>query len=147
SFSPDGRWLAVNWDGVVLFETTTWTLRMRLFSGVPNGLAFTPDSRAAAFDDNAGTLVLAEVETGRELARFEDPEQARVGSSAFAPVAVTPDGSQLVVTLRERPYLRVWDLRAIRRRLAALGLDWGPPATFDTPDASDSFPPIPQPFR
>ena len=39
SFSPDGRWLAVNWDGWVLFETTTWTPRMRLFRGVVRALA------------------------------------------------------------------------------------------------------------
>ena len=34
SFSPDGRWLAVHWDGWVLFETTTWTPKVRLFRGV-----------------------------------------------------------------------------------------------------------------
>ena len=115
---------------------------MRLFRGVSSGLAFAPDSRTAVYDDSAGTLILAEVETGRELARFEDPEQARLDTAAF-----TPDGSQLVTTLRDRPYLRVWDLRAIRRRLAELRLDWDPPATFDTPDAPGSFPPIPKPFR
>src|SRR5206468_1653140 len=37
SFSPDGRWLAVNWDGWVLFETTTWTPQVRLFRGVTSG--------------------------------------------------------------------------------------------------------------
>ena len=142
SFSPDGRWLAVHWDGWVLFETTTWTPKVRLFRGVSSGLAFAPDSRTAVYDDDAGTLILVEVETGRELARLEDPEQARIDAVAF-----TPDGSQLVTTLLDRPYLRVWDLRAIRRRLAELRLDWDPPATFDTPDAPGSFPPIPKPFR
>jgi tetratricopeptide (TPR) repeat protein len=52
-----------------------------------------------------------------------------------------------VTTLSERPYLRVWDLRAIRRRLAELRLDWDPPATFATPEAPCSFAPIPKPFR
>jgi tetratricopeptide (TPR) repeat protein len=107
---------------------------------------FAPDSRAAVYDDNAGTLLLAEVETGRELARLEDPEQARI-TGAFASVAFTPDGSHLVATLTDRPYLRAWDLRAIRRRLAELGLDWDPPASFDTAEAPGSFPPIPKPFR
>jgi WD40 repeat protein/Flp pilus assembly protein TadD len=145
SFSPDGRWLAVNWDGWVLFETSTWTLKVRLFRGpsaVLNGLAFAPDSRTAAYSDAAGTVILAEVETGRELARFEDPERVRLVSLAF-----TPDGSRLVTTFMDRPYLRVWDLRAIRRRLTELRLDWEPPATFDTPEAPGSFPPIPKPFR
>jgi tetratricopeptide (TPR) repeat protein len=59
----------------------------------------------------------------------------------------TPDRSRLVATLMDRPYLRVWDLRAIRRRLAELWLDWDPSATFDTADTPGSFPPIPTPFR
>jgi tetratricopeptide (TPR) repeat protein len=144
SFSPDGRWLAVGWDGVVLFETTTWVPKVRLCRGVYGGLAFAPDSRMAVFDDCAGNLILAEIETDRELARFEDPEQARL---ALNGVAFTPDGSQLVTTLDGRPYIRVWDLRAIRRRLAELRLDWDAPATYDTPEAPGSFPPIPKPFR
>jgi tetratricopeptide (TPR) repeat protein len=86
--------------------------------------------------------ILTQVETGRELARLEDPEQARMGWVAF-----TPDGSQLVTTLLDRPYLRVWDLRAIRHRLAKLRLDWNPPASFDTSEAPRSFPPFPKPFR
>src|SRR5207248_8925208 len=106
------------------------------------GLAFAPDSRTAVYGDNAGTVILTEVETGRELARFEDPEPARLDAVAF-----TPDGSQLVTTLIDRPYLRVWDLRAIRRRLAKLGLDWDPPTSFNADDAPGSFPPIPKPFR
>jgi serine/threonine protein kinase/WD40 repeat protein/Tfp pilus assembly protein PilF len=144
SFSPDSRWLAVRWDGWVLFETTTWMPRVRLFRGPSTELelAFASDSRTVAYGDNAGTIILVEVETGRELAHLEDPERARPEMVAF-----TPDGAQLVTTLRDRPYLRVWDLRAIHRRLAELRLDWDPPATFDTPDAPDSFPPFPKPFR
>jgi serine/threonine protein kinase/WD40 repeat protein len=142
SFSPDGRWLAVNWDGWVLFETTTWTPKLRLSRDLSNGLAFAPDSRTAGYDDMARTLILVEVETGRALARLEDPEQARLRSLAF-----TPDGSRVVTTLWDRPYLRVWDLRAIRRRLAELRLDWDPPASFAIADAPGAFPPIPKPFR
>src|SRR5262249_17298490 len=50
-------------------------------------------------------------------------------------------------TLRDRPYLRVWDLWAIRLRLTKLGLDWDPLATFGAADAPGSFAPIPKPFR
>jgi serine/threonine protein kinase/WD40 repeat protein len=142
SFSPDGRWLAVVWDGLVLFETTNWTPKVRLRRGVTGPIAFAPDSRAVIYSDYAATLILVEVESGRELARFEDPEQATPDALRF-----TPDGSQLVTTLLERPYPRVWDLRAIRRRLAGLGLDWDPPTSFEPPDARGSFPAIPKPFR
>src|SRR5262249_55253254 len=54
SFSPDGRWLAVRWDGWVLFETTTWTPRMHLSRGLSGPMAFAPDSRTAAYEDTAG---------------------------------------------------------------------------------------------
>ena len=111
---------------------------------VSPGLAFAPDSRTAVYDDNAGTLILAEVETGRELAPLRGPG---AGADPDVRVAFTPDGSHLVTTFTDRPYLRVWDLRAIRRRLAELGLDWDPPASFDTPNAPGSLPPIPKPFR
>jgi WD40 repeat protein len=142
SFSPDGRWLAVGWDGWVLFETKTWMPRLRLFFGLSRGLAFASDSRTAAYDDFTGAMVLVEVETGRELARLEDPEQAQIDTAAF-----TPDGSQLITTLVARPYLRVWDLRAIRRLLTDLQLDWDAPVLHDTPDATTPFPPMPKPFR
>jgi serine/threonine protein kinase/WD40 repeat protein len=142
AFSPDGRWLAIACEGWVLLETTTWMPKVRLCRDKVGALAFSPDSRTAIYGDHAATLILVEVETGRELARFEDPEL-----SELADVAFTPDGSQLVTTLIDRPYLRVWDLRAIRRRLAELRLDWDPPATFDTPAANRSFAPIPTPFR
>src|SRR5206468_246772 len=69
---------------------------------------------------------LVAVETGRELARLDDP-QRDAGAAAF-----TPDGTRLVATSRDG--LRVWDLRAIRRELAVLGLDWdAPPYPPDDP--------------
>jgi WD40 repeat protein/Tfp pilus assembly protein PilF len=143
SFSPDGRWLAVGLrEGLILLETRTWTPRVRLSRGVCRTMAFAPDSRTVIYDDHAGILILAEVETGRELARFEDPEQAQTSG-----VAIARDGSYLVVTLENRPYLRIWDLRAIRRWLRARGLDWDPPASSETAGVPASFPPIPKPFR
>ncbi len=142
SFSPDGRWLAVNRQGWLLFETSTWTPKMYLHRGLSRALDFAPDSRTVVFDNNAETLILAEVETGRELARVEDPEQARLNRACF-----TPDGSRLVATLLDRPYVRVWDLRAIRLELARLRLDWGPPATFDAPETQGSLPTLPEPYR
>jgi WD40 repeat protein len=142
SFSPDGRWLSVYDDGWTLFDTAAWTPRMNLHRGVTWGLAFAPDSRTVVFDDGGVNLILAEVETGRELARLEDPDQSRITRVGF-----TPDGSQVVETLADRPYLRVWDLRAIRRELARLGLDWEPAASSGTALAPGSVPPIPKPFR
>jgi serine/threonine protein kinase/WD40 repeat protein len=148
SFSPDGRWLSVaqggpRGQGWVLLDTTTWAPRVPLSRGASFALAaFAPDSRTAAYDDSAGIAILVEVETGRMLARLEDPDQSRVNSMLFA-----PDGSRLVTTLRDRPYVRIWDLAVIRRRLARMGLDWDAPAMPDTPELPGTFPPLPKPFR
>ena len=60
--------------------------------------------------------------TGRELARIDDPDGANAAQIVFS-----PDGTQLIVILPDQPHIRIWDLRAVRHRLAELGLDWSPP--------------------
>ena len=41
------------------------------------------------------------------------------------------------------PAVHVWDLRAIRKRLAAMGLDWDAPAYSDDDPAAASVPSLP----
>ena len=55
----------------------------------------------------------------------------------------SPDGSRLVLEDTDRPAqsVRVWDLRAIRKDLAGLGLDWEAPAYPDAAPADTSGPP------
>jgi WD40 repeat protein/Flp pilus assembly protein TadD len=146
TFSPDGRWLAIFWDGIDLLDTTTWKPAVRLLRGPSSGCAFAPDSRTVAFGDHAGNIILADLPSGRELARIEDPEQLGVPSGHIG-LAFTPDGANLVSTLENRPYIRSWDLRAIRRGLADLRLDWDPPAWFGSPEPLPFFAPMPKPFR
>ena len=55
----------------------------------------------------------------------------------------SPDGSRLVVTTNDGPAVHVWDLRAIRKHLAGMGLDWDAPAYPDDDPASPSAPPLP----
>ena len=81
---------------------------------------------------------LVETETGRTVARLESPDLCHVAEAAF-----TPDGSRLVITTNDGPSARVWDLRAIRRHLAAMGLDWDAPAYSDDDPASPALPPLP----
>jgi hypothetical protein len=57
--------------------------------------------------------------------------------------AFSPDGSRLVVTTPDGPAVHVWDLRAIRRHLAGMGLDWNAPAYSDDDPAAPSAPPLP----
>jgi eukaryotic-like serine/threonine-protein kinase len=118
-FSPDGKWLAVAGDGWTLIDASTWKPAKRLYRGPTNWLVFSADSRTAIFDDNAGMMTLVDLASARPLAQLEDPEQARHDM-----LALTPNGSQLVTSIRGKPYLRIWDLALIRRQLSRLGLDW-----------------------
>jgi tetratricopeptide (TPR) repeat protein len=75
-------------------------------------------------------VVLFDASTGRELARFEDPNLDISYPPAFA-----RDGTQLItVSIGNGKGLHVWDLRRIRRTLKEMDLDW------DAPD----FPPEPE---
>src|SRR5262249_24189827 len=119
-FSPDGRWLAT--DGVRklrLWEVGSWK------EGPPAGEAssysihFSPDGRLLACEAGKGTIRLVNSATGKDLARLENPEQARSGGMAF-----TPDGTRLIAPSGDSRAIHVWDLRLIRQGLTQLDLDW-----------------------
>ncbi len=132
-FSPDGRWLAVLWfDGLTIWEVETW----REVRKIPppwwwvGRLTFSPDSRLLAFESGRGMIRLVDPSTGVDLAVLEDPNQDRAGFMTFS-----PDGTQLIVASNDSQTIHVWNLRAIRRQLVELDLDWAIP----------SYPPAPQP--
>ena len=81
---------------------------------------------------------LVESQTGRTVARLESPDGCGVWAAAFS-----PDGSRLVVSTRDGPAVHIWDLRAIRVHLAAMGLDWDAPAYSGDDPANPSAPPLP----
>src|SRR5205085_1224835 len=72
--------------------------------------------------DAPGVVRLVEPDTGRELARLTAPESTRL-----VPCCFTPDGSTLITLGTESEALHLFDLRAIRRQLADIGLDWDAP--------------------
>ena len=114
-FSQDGRWLMTAQDGGRLYAAGTWTPGPQLGPGVP----WDATSDLAVMGEGNGIYRLVQLTTGRELARLEDPEQN--SNAAF----LTSDGTKLVITAGNG--LRVWDLRLVRRQLAAMGLDWDAP--------------------
>ena len=119
TLSPDGRWLVALGDhGLVLIDAVT-SKPVQHLGSLFGGVAFSPDSRMIAMVDRDGCVSLVDVNDGHEVACFEDPEQAKAGYLAFS-----RDGSQLAVSVQGSNAVRVWDLRAIRGRLAKLGLDW-----------------------
>jgi tetratricopeptide (TPR) repeat protein len=134
-FSPDGKRLMTNAPLCRLWEVGTWR-EERQIDGT--GLCFSPDGRLLAVEDASRIIHLVETATGRTLAQLESPDLCAVGGATFS-----PDGSRLVVATNDGPAVHVWDLRAIRRQLARLGLDWDAPAYSDDDPASPTLPPLP----
>ena len=135
-FSPDGKRLLTTPSPCKLWSVGTWS-KEREIPG--EGLCFTPDGRYLLVQDANKVLVLVEIESDRTVARFESPDSCEARWASFS-----PDGSRLVVTTNESPAaVHVWDLRAIRKRLAAIGLDWDAPVYSDDDPANAAAPPLP----
>jgi tetratricopeptide (TPR) repeat protein len=107
-------------DGGRLYATGTWKPGPQLGPGTP----WDATAELVVMGQADGIYRLVELDTGREVARLEDPEQS-VLQATFS-----PDGTKLV--LEARNGLRVWDLRRIRAELAEMGLDW----------KASSYPPV-----
>jgi eukaryotic-like serine/threonine-protein kinase len=135
AFSPDGKWLMTARPPCKLWTTGTWDLGRELGG---TGLCFSPDSRLVAILDASRIVRLVAAETGRVIARIESPESSDVLWATFS-----PDGSRLVLAPNSTPAIRVWDLRMIRKRLAAMDLDWAAPAYPDEDPAAATLPPLP----
>jgi len=134
-FSPDGSWLLTTTAPCRLWTVGTWR-EERQIGG--QGLCFSPDGRLLVVVDATRVIRLVETETGRTVARLESPDLYGVRWATFS-----PDGSRLAVTTDDGPAVHVWDLRAIRRQLARMGLDWDAPAYSDDDPADRSAPPLP----
>jgi tetratricopeptide (TPR) repeat protein/WD40 repeat protein len=131
-FSRDGCWLVTENDGGRAYRVGTWEPGPQLGAGVPWDVS--PDGRLVVVGTRDGVYRLVELETGRELARLEDPEQL------LQPALFTPDGTRLVVNALGG--LRVWDLRRIRTELVKLDLDWVALPYPDRPATSTPAPPL-----
>ena len=137
-FSADGRWLMTGASPCRLWVVGTWQQAWQVGGA---GLCFSADSRMLAVQDASKIIRLVETTTGRTLAALESPDLCHAWFATFS-----PDGSRLVVTTREpRGAAHVWDLRAIRKHLAEMGLDWdAPPYSEDDPadPSARTLPPI-----
>jgi WD40 repeat protein len=120
AFSPDGRWLLTNSGGCRLWEVGSWDKKPKVVGGATG--CFSPDGRLLAVEDTPGAIRLVRPEDRAELTRLEAPEQTRLLPRCF-----TPDGARLIAVGVDTQALHVWDLRALRVRLAELGLDWDSP--------------------
>jgi WD40 repeat protein len=127
-FSPDGKRILTNGVGVSGMGNARGIRRWEVGSWAElpfpqpvegQSPAYSPDGRSVVLETFFGIARLIDAETGREYARFEDPNQDRTAAFAF-----TPDGTKLTCATGDGCCVHVWDLQAIRRQLVEMGLDW-----------------------
>ncbi len=122
AFSPGSRWLVTGTPAEYRFwEVGSWEAAHaipRAHAGDMYGsMVFSPEGRTLALVRGRNSdLRLVEADTGREWAALEAGE----------PRCFSARGNWLV-TSEANGLLRVWDLRRIRKQLAAMNLDWEAP--------------------
>ncbi len=117
TFSPDGKWLATGAGGCRLWHVGSWAPGPRV-GGASSGHDFSPDGKMLAVEAGTGAVRLVDPGTGLDLARLEGPTRGRTWNR------FGPDGTQLITGNNDSQSLHVWDLRAVRRQLADMRLDW-----------------------
>jgi serine/threonine protein kinase/WD40 repeat protein len=120
TFSPDGRWLYTARNNNVgrLWHTGTWQARAGPWDTSVG--TFSRDSTILAVASGK-SVKLIDVASGDELATLEGPD-----SSNPMWLSVSPNGSLLAAAMQDHT-VQIWDLQAIRRQLAMIGLDWKTP--------------------
>jgi serine/threonine protein kinase/WD40 repeat protein len=122
-FSPDGKWLVTGSDdGYFFWQVDSWTLHYQLprgeAGGLPTSATFSLDSKLAALYQSVWEIQLIHLATGRVIATLPNLEPCPLETFAFS-----PDGTQLAATTRTQS-IHLWDLRAIRKQLRTMDLDW-----------------------
>jgi WD40 repeat protein len=121
-FSPDDRWLVVATEKEYAFCNTADWLRRHVVPREPESqpadVSFARDPSLVAVRSAPTRLWLLDPSTGAKRLELHAPE-----SRMLAWHALSPDGSRLVAA-GVGGVLYLWDLAALRRELAARGLDW-----------------------
>jgi serine/threonine protein kinase/WD40 repeat protein len=123
AFSPDNRFLVLaSAENYEVWQVESWTHKFTIPQEPGNDfvpmMAFSPDGRILAGTHSRRIVRLHSALTGEVLADLEPPEPHAVTSVCF-----NNDGTRLAVC-EGYEAVRIWDLTAIRSRLAPLGLDW-----------------------
>jgi serine/threonine protein kinase/WD40 repeat protein/Tfp pilus assembly protein PilF len=135
AFSADSHWMITrkgsdhrlwrvgSWEPGRAFRSVQW-------AGI-NALAFAMnDALMAVTGVDSRYLELIHPKTGQKLATLEAPDL-----KPYTTLRFSPDGSQLAAATSDH-MIHLWDLRAIRRQLAVIGLDWHPASVPPSTDRS-----------
>jgi eukaryotic-like serine/threonine-protein kinase len=123
-FSPDGRRLAVHWGvELIMYDTVDWKPRWTHRPKLPGIFVQALNGRLLAVLNDKQHIRLLATTDGSVLATLEMPNSMPVEALAFS-----PDSTLLAAASSSTDELFVWDLRAVRRELARLGLDWSTPS-------------------
>jgi DNA-binding beta-propeller fold protein YncE len=112
--SPDGRelWTATRGDGGVSIVDTASLKVVQSFNlklTDANRLKFTPDGKVLILDGGAGTLVVLDAATRKEIKRLK----VAPGDSGDGGIFVMPDGSRAYLGLRDDHSVVVIDLKTL----------------------------------
>lgn len=124
AFSPDSRLLAmVGFSACTVWDVASWQVKWRRdrppMLNTLGAAAFMPDGSLMAFARGLEEVELVEPATGNHIATFAGPNIITIAGIRFS-----LDGRTLAVPASDGR-IHVWDLSAVRERLATLGLDWG----------------------
>jgi serine/threonine protein kinase/WD40 repeat protein len=131
AFSPDGRWLITTTGRLTspegeccLWRTDTWEKVRRhplhRSTSEPAVVVVSPDSMVVAVAYTMSEVRLLHLETLEEIATLAAPEPGLIAQLEFS-----PDGHHMFVAKSNT--VHAWDLRALRRGLRDIGLDWETP--------------------
>ncbi len=139
AFSPNGQWLLTSTTREYQFwEVGTWRPGRRIprdDPGLSAPMAFSRDGRMLAIACSRYAVQLIDASTFEPLARLEPPAPQGLTWLCFS-----PDGTQLAAAAGGNGTTQLWDLRAIRQRLADMGLDWDLPQYPPLPTAGSPRP-------
>jgi WD40 repeat protein len=124
ALSPDARWLVTGEDREYRsWEVGSWRPGRRIEragEGMAGPLAFSADGQLLALAATRFLVQLVDVSTGDRLASLQSPDPILLTWLSFS-----PDGQQLAAAGQNHTF-QLWNLGAIRRQLADMGLDWSP---------------------
>jgi hypothetical protein len=103
-----------------MYDVASWRLARELrcvIPSFPGWVTYSPDRQLVALETSPAVVQIMDAATGAICARLEDPDSGRARWLGF-----TSDGGRLVTVTPFSRAVHVWDIRAISRRLAKIGL-------------------------